>query len=160
LETVKKPSVVCEALFKPLWESAVWADFHQRRQFPQAFPSFFFAPFFFLDAHPQFFVETFRVRRLKERRFPSRSTYRIPCLVGLVRSAALRSPKGRASVEEAKPESKAPYNFTDSESRIMKGADGFVQAYNTQIAVEPNFQWIVGQRVTQAVNDKQQMVPR
>jgi len=63
------------------------------------------------------------------------------------------------SVEEAKPESKAQYNFTDPESRIMKGADGFVQAYNTQIAVEPNFQWIVGQRVTQAVNDKQQMVP-
>ena len=63
------------------------------------------------------------------------------------------------SVEEAQPESKAQYNFTDPESRIMKGADGFVQAYNTQIAVEPNFQWIVGQRVTQAVNDKQQMVP-
>ena len=63
------------------------------------------------------------------------------------------------SVEEAKPESKAQYNFTDPESRIMKGADGFVQAYNTQIAVEPNFQWIVGQRVTPAVNDKQQMVP-
>jgi hypothetical protein len=48
-------------------------------------------------------------------------------------------------VEEAKPESKAPYNFTDPESRIMKGADGFVQAYNTQIAVEPNFQWIVAE---------------
>jgi transposase len=63
------------------------------------------------------------------------------------------------SVEEAQPESKAQYNFTDPESRIMKGADGFVQAYNTQIAVEPNFQWIVGQRVTQAVNDKQQLVP-
>jgi transposase len=63
------------------------------------------------------------------------------------------------SVEEAKPEGKAQYNFTDPESRIMKGTDGFVQAYNTQIAVEPNFQWIVGQRVTQAVNDKQQMVP-
>ena len=63
------------------------------------------------------------------------------------------------SVEEAKPESKAQYNFTDPESRIMKGADGFVQAYNTQIAVEPNFLWIVGQRVSKAVNDKQQMVP-
>jgi transposase len=63
------------------------------------------------------------------------------------------------SVEEAQPESKAQYNFTDPESRIMKGADGFVQAYNAQIAVEPNFQWIVGQRVTQAVNDKQQLVP-
>jgi hypothetical protein len=39
---VKKPSVVCEALFKPLWESAFFADFHQRRQFPQAFLCLFF----------------------------------------------------------------------------------------------------------------------
>jgi hypothetical protein len=51
------------------------------------------------------------------------------------------------------------YNFSDPESRIMPGADGFVQAYNTQIAVEPDFQWIVGQRVTQATNDKQQLAP-
>jgi IS5 family transposase len=34
-----------------------------------------------------------------------------------------------------------------------------VQGYNTQVAVEPIFQLIVGQAVTQAANDKQQMVP-
>lgn len=61
--------------------------------------------------------------------------------------------------EEAKPTAKTQYNFTDPESRILKGADGFVQGYNTQIAVEPAFQLIVGQRVTQAANDKQQLVP-
>jgi transposase len=61
--------------------------------------------------------------------------------------------------EKAKPKAKMQYNFTDPESRIMPGADGFVQAYNTQIAVEPDFQWIVGQRVSQATNDKQQLVP-
>src|ERR1700680_3652209 len=61
--------------------------------------------------------------------------------------------------KEAKPKPKAQFNFTDPESRIMKGADGFVQAYNTQVAVEPIFQLIVGQTVTQAANDKQQMVP-
>lgn len=38
--------------------------------------------------------------------------------------------------EQAKPTAKAQYNFTDPESRMMKGSDGFVQAYNTQIAVE------------------------
>ena len=27
------------------------------------------------------------------------------------------------------------YNFTDPESRIMKGPDGFMQAYNVQVAV-------------------------
>jgi hypothetical protein len=58
--TVKKPSVVCEALFKPLWKSAFFADFHQRRQFPQAFRSFFFAPFFFLCVYPQFSTGKFR----------------------------------------------------------------------------------------------------
>ena len=61
--------------------------------------------------------------------------------------------------EKAKPKARMQYNFTDPESRIMPGADGFVQAYNTQIAVEPEFQWIVGQRVTQATNDKQQLAP-
>ena len=60
---------------------------------------------------------------------------------------------------EAKPEAKMQYNFTDPESRIMKGADGFVQAYNAQVAVEPDFQLIVGQQVTQEANDKQQMQP-
>jgi len=45
------------------------------------------------------------------------------------------------------------------ESRIMKGADGFVQAYNVQVAVEPDLQLIVGQGVTQEANDKQQMQP-
>src|SRR5208283_3122333 len=53
--TVKKPSVVGEAVFKPRWESAFFADFHPRRQFPQAFRSFFFAPFFFvfISSFPQ-----------------------------------------------------------------------------------------------------------
>jgi transposase len=59
----------------------------------------------------------------------------------------------------ATPEDKAQYNFTDPESRIMKGPDGFVQAYNAQIAVEATCQLIVGQLVTQAVNDKQQLTP-
>jgi transposase len=66
--------------------------------------------------------------------------------------------KGK-DADEVQPKPKAQYNFTDPESRILKGPDGFVQGYNTQIAVEPIFQLIVGQRVTQAENDKQQMVP-
>jgi len=61
--------------------------------------------------------------------------------------------------EQAQPSKKAQYNFTDPESRMLKGPDGFVQGYNTQIAVEPAFQLIVGQTVTQAANDKQQLVP-
>jgi transposase len=60
---------------------------------------------------------------------------------------------------EAKPDAKSQYNFTDPESRIMKSGEGFVQAYNGQIAVEPEFQLIVGQLVTQAGNDKEQVQP-
>ena len=61
--------------------------------------------------------------------------------------------------KQAKPKDKDQYNFTDPESRIMRGADGIVQAYNAQAAVEPDLQLIVGQTVTQAANDKQQLLP-
>jgi transposase len=61
--------------------------------------------------------------------------------------------------EKAQPKDTMQYNFTDPESRIMPGGDGFVQAYNTQIAVEPNFQLIVANGVTQDTNDKQQLKP-
>src|SRR5712691_10905028 len=61
-------------------------------------------------------------------------------------------------VASAKPDPKAQYNFTDPESRIMKGPDGFVQAYNVQVAVDEQ-QLIVGQAVTQETNDKTQLLP-
>jgi hypothetical protein len=52
------------------------------------------------------------------------------------------------------------YNFTDSESRIMKAGNGnhFEQSYNAQGAVEVQSRLIVGQRVSQAPNDKQELV--
>lgn len=64
-----------------------------------------------------------------------------------------------ADPQQARPKDKDQYNFTDPQSRIMKGADGFVQAYNAQAAVEPKLQLIVGQTVTQAANDKEQLIP-
>jgi len=60
--------------------------------------------------------------------------------------------------DSAKPDPKAQYNFTDPESRIMTGPDGFVQAYHVQIAVDER-QLIVGQSVTQDTNDKKQLLP-
>jgi transposase len=62
------------------------------------------------------------------------------------------------SADAVKPDPKAQYNFTDPESRIMKGPDGFVQAYNAQLAVD-ELQLIVGQAVTQETNDKHQLLP-
>lgn len=61
--------------------------------------------------------------------------------------------------ETAKPEDKDQYNFTDPESRIVKGPDGFVQAYKAQLAVDEKTQLIVAQRVTDQGNDKERLVP-
>ena len=52
------------------------------------------------------------------------------------------------------------YNFTDPESRIMKvGTGQFEQSYNAQAAVDIDSRLIVARHVTQAANDKQQLVP-
>ena len=72
---------------------------------------------------------------------------------------ALEEEARREGGEEAKPGDKKQYNFTDPESRIMKGNDGFIQGYNCQAAVEAEFQLIVGQTVTPQANDKQQLPP-
>ena len=61
--------------------------------------------------------------------------------------------------KDVKPRDQDQYNFTDPESRIMKGPDGFLQGYNAQAAVEPALQLIVGQTVTAATNDKEQLEP-
>jgi hypothetical protein len=61
----------------------------------------------------------------------------------------------------ATPEPGDQYNFTDPESRIMKAGNGnhFEQSYNAQAAVEVESRLIVGQRVSQSPNDKQELVP-
>ena len=53
------------------------------------------------------------------------------------------------------------YNFTDPESRIMKAGNGqhFEQSFNAQAAVEVDSRLIVGNRASQAPNDKQELVP-
>jgi transposase len=59
------------------------------------------------------------------------------------------------------PDPKEQYNFTDPESRIMKAGNGphFEQSFNAQAAVEVDSRLIVGNRVSQAPNDKQELVP-
>jgi len=62
----------------------------------------------------------------------------------------------------ATPEAKDQYNFTDPESRIMKAGNGehFEQSYNAQAAVDVEGSMLVlGAYVTDAPNDKQQLVP-
>src|SRR5258708_1110716 len=75
------------------------------------------------------------------------------------REKAAAEGKSAAEDKRAKPVDKDQYNFTDPESRIMKGADGFVQGYNAQASVEPEMLLIVGQSVTEPANDKHQLEP-
>jgi len=70
--------------------------------------------------------------------------------------------KGKpADVTDVQPKPKAQYNFTDSDSRIMKdgATQAFVQAFNGQVAVDAENQIIVAAAVTQEGNDKQQVEP-
>jgi transposase len=74
--------------------------------------------------------------------------------------AAGKKPRGRESQPPREgPQSKEQHNFTDPESRIMKTADGFQQSYNAQAAVEVESRLIVSETVTDAPNDKQQLIP-
>lgn len=74
------------------------------------------------------------------------------------------APKRGSGRRQAEPPSKAPpdkaqRNFTDPDSRIMKDSHGFEQAYNAQAAVDAHSQVIVAEGLTNAANDKQQLVP-
>ena len=57
------------------------------------------------------------------------------------------------------PTPKAQRNFTDPESRIQKGADGFVQGYNCQAAVDEDHQIVVAQAVTNQPPDVEHLAP-
>ena len=59
------------------------------------------------------------------------------------------------------PGPKDQYNFTDPVSRIMKAGSGahFEQSYNAQAGVETASRLILGPRVCNAANDKEQLVP-
>jgi hypothetical protein len=72
-----------------------------------------------------------------------------------------KKPRGR----EPKPPTPGPrkkdqVNLTDEESRIMPSSDkGFVQAYNAQVAVDVDTMLIVESHISQAPNDKQEIIP-
>lgn len=75
--------------------------------------------------------------------------------------AAGKKPRGC----EPKPPTSGPHkkdqvNLTDEESRIMPSSGkGFVQAYNAQAAVDVDTMLIVESHISQAPNDKQEIIP-
>ena len=71
-----------------------------------------------------------------------------------------KKPRGQAPAPPSVvPDPKAQYNCTDPASRIMKAGSGqhFEQAFNAQAAVDEAM-IIVGERVSDAPNDKQELV--
>lgn len=85
----------------------------------------------------------------------------------LAKRQARREQGERVGGREPNPPSPTPeatdqYNFTDPESRIMKAGNGnhFEQSYNAQAAVDVEGSMLVlGAYVTDAPNDKQQLMP-
>jgi len=68
-------------------------------------------------------------------------------------------PKSHKAKPTGTPDEKAQRNFTDSESRIMRTADGFIQGYNAQAAVDAAHQIVVAALVTNSGSDVQEMIP-
>ena len=66
---------------------------------------------------------------------------------------------GRTPAPDPVPKPSAQRNFTDPESRIMKGKDGFVQAYNGQLAVDTRAQVIVACDLSNEAVDAGRLVP-
>jgi transposase len=71
-----------------------------------------------------------------------------------------RAPRGRApKALSGEPEDKEQANFTDPESRIMKTANGYMQAYTGQAAVDADSQVIVACTLNNEQSDQEQLEP-
>lgn len=66
---------------------------------------------------------------------------------------------GKSEREPGTPPDRAQRNFTDPESRIMLSKEGFIQAYNPQLAVDSEHQIIVARDVTTSAADVGQLIP-
>jgi hypothetical protein len=76
-------------------------------------------------------------------------------------AASGKKPRGKApKPPEPGPRAKDQINLTDEESRIMPVAGGgFEQCYNGQAIVDTETMLVMVPQVTQAANDKQQVMP-
>ena len=99
--------------------------------------------------------------RAKELAAAQQAEYEAKQAARQAQQEAGKKPRGKEPCPPSEqPDPKAQHNFTDPESRIMKTGSGqhFEQAYNAQAAVDEQM-LIVGQRVSVAANDKQELVP-
>jgi transposase len=71
-----------------------------------------------------------------------------------------QTPRGRTpKALSGEPDDKPQANFTDPESRVMKTADGYLQAYTGQAAVDAESQVIVACTLNNEQSDQEQLEP-
>jgi transposase len=98
--------------------------------------------------------------RVKERDEQAHKDYQEKIARREALRAAGKKPRGKEpKAPETGPQAKDQINLTDEESRIMPSADGFVQGYNAQAAVDVDSMLVVATTLTQQTNDKQQVEP-
>ena len=99
--------------------------------------------------------------RAAQRQAIEQADYEAKCQAREAKRQAGKPPRG----PEPQPPVQGPkdpdqVNLTDPDSRIMKATGkGFEQAYNAQAAVDTATMLVVGEHLTQAPNDKQQIEP-
>lgn len=78
----------------------------------------------------------------------------------VIREAIAELEREAQEAGKDEPDDKAQRNFTDPESRIMKGSEGaFIQGYNAQAAVDACSQVIVAATLTNSAADAGMLVP-
>jgi len=100
--------------------------------------------------------------RARQRAAAAQPAYAAKVAARQAQREAGKKPRGKEpQPPSAAPQPKDQFNFTDPESRIMKAGSGdhFEQAYNAQAAVDTESLLIAAVRVSDAPNDKEQLVP-
>jgi transposase len=70
-----------------------------------------------------------------------------------------RRGKRKKPKANGEPNDKTQLNFTDKDSKILKGPEGFLQGYNCQAAVDATAQVIIAHSTSNEQNDTPQLVP-
>ena len=70
-----------------------------------------------------------------------------------------RGKNGKPPKKNGEPNDKAQLNFTDPESKLLKGPNGFLQGYNCQAAVDATAQIIVAHSAAASQADAPELIP-
>jgi hypothetical protein len=100
------------------------------------------------------------VERARERHAREQGEYEAKQAQRQAQRDAGKKPRGKdPELASAEPKPNDQVNLTDEQSRIMPSAQGFVQAYNAQAAVDVATMLVVAQHISQAPNDQREVKP-